>query len=104
MRLLEEEEYDCVIKGEKKNLQTDLLGSSRLEGVTGPFYIKFEKRRHDQKLGAFKFSYCTCDILFKIPVSTQLSDSGCASLSGGFISRAVDASRFTPFTLFCALK
>lgn len=36
MRLLEEEEYDCVIKGEKKNLQTDLLGSSRLEGVTGP--------------------------------------------------------------------
>ncbi len=28
--------YDCVIKGEK-NLPTDLLGSSRLEGVTGPY-------------------------------------------------------------------
>lgn len=69
MRLLEEEEYDCVIKGEKKkNLQTDLLGSSRLEGVTDPYYIKFEKRTHDQKLGAFKFSYCTCDILSEIPI------------------------------------
>lgn len=67
MRLLEEEEYDCVIKCEK-NLQTDLLGSSRLEGVTGPYYIKFEKQTHDQKLGAFKFSYCTCDIIFKIPL------------------------------------
>lgn len=102
MRLLEEEEYDCVIKGEKKNLQTDLLGSSRLEGVTGPYYIKFEKRTHDQKLGAFKFSHIGYYSRFLF--ETQLSDSGSFLLSGGFISRAVDASRFTPFTIFCALK